>query len=58
MLMRLVGAEIRSSMNRCRVDPRVLCRDVMMGLAVVDQRSVLDAPRMLHKDHMAAARTL
>ena len=58
MLMRLIGARAGRPMNRCRVSLCMLRRAVRVSIPIVDPRTMLNAPRMLDQEHVAAVRAL
>ena len=58
MVVRLPRTRIGCAMHRRRVGIRLLGGHLLMCIAVVDQLTMLGAPRVLDQDHVAAARPL
>jgi hypothetical protein len=58
MIVRLFRPRIGRAVHRRRVGMRVLPSHVLMCGAIVDQLTMLGAPRVLDQKHVAAARPL
>jgi len=58
MVVRLVGARARRSVDRRRVGMRMRPGEMLVRVAAVDQLTMLGASGMLDQEHVTSARAL